>query len=245
MKRIFIPTRNGSDWQPLLAKPKLHWKVGASAMTAAAAWEDAGSELPQEIRLMLSGTGRTELKDLALLAAFPEWQVALPGGQTTSNTDVMAFCRNDFGLCVVAVEAKVLEDFGPTVREKRAGASEGQNVRLDYLHQRLGVEHFADSIRYQLLHRTASAILTARDFHAATAVMLVHAFETPGDRRQDFNAFCEAVRAVSVSPGVFQMPGNERPVIYLAWCDGDAEYRKTELPNAYVKSEAKNLMKAP
>jgi hypothetical protein len=41
------------------------------------------------------------------------------------------------------------------------------------------------------------------------------------------------------------MPGNERPVIYLAWCDGDAEYRKTELPNAYVKSEAKNLMKAP
>ena len=234
MKRIFVPTRDGSDWQPLLAKPKLHWKKGASAMTAAAAWEDAKSELPPEIRLLLSSAGRPELGGLTLLAAFPEWQVALPGGQTTSNTDVMAFCRNDSGLCVLAVEAKVLEDFGPTVGEKRADASVGQRERLDYLHQLLGVDLFDDSIRYQLLHRTASAILTARDFHAATTVMLVHAFETPADRRRDFNAFCEAVRAVPVSPGVFQVPGNNRQAVYLAWCDGNAEYRKSELLNAYV-----------
>lgn len=234
MKRIFVPTRDGSDWQPLLAKPKLHWKKGASAMTAAAAWEDSGSELPPEISLLLSGAGRPELKELTLLAAFPEWQVALPGGQTTSNTDVMAFCRNDSGLCVLAVEAKVLEDFGPTVGEKRADASDGQRLRLDYLHQLLGVDLFNDSIRYQLLHRTASAILTARDFHAATAVMLVHAFDTPADRRQDFNAFCESVRAVPVSSGVFQVPGNNHPAAYLAWCDGDAEYRKSELSNACV-----------
>jgi hypothetical protein len=233
MKRIFVPTRDGSDWQPLLAKPKFHWKKGASAMTAAAAWEDAGSELPPEIRSLLSDARQPELGDLTLLAAFPEWQVALPGGQTTSNTDVMAFCRNDSGLCVVAVEAKVLEDFGPTVGEKRAGASEGQTVRLDYLHQILGVEHFDDSIRYQLLHRTASAILTARDFHAATAVMMVHAFETPFDRRQDFNAFCEAVRAVPVSPGVFRVQGNNRPAVYLAWCDGDKKYRSANLSSIY------------
>jgi len=45
VKRIFIPTKAGSDWQSLLAKPKLHWKKGASAMTAAAAWEDAGRAL--------------------------------------------------------------------------------------------------------------------------------------------------------------------------------------------------------
>jgi len=37
LKRIFIPTKTGSDWQSLLAKPELHWKKGASAMTAAAA----------------------------------------------------------------------------------------------------------------------------------------------------------------------------------------------------------------
>jgi len=202
-------------------------------MTAAAAWEDAGSELPPEISLLLSRAGRPELEDLTLLAAFPEWQVALPGGQTTSNTDVMAFCRNDSGLCVLAVEAKVLEDFGPTVGEKRADASDGQRLRLDYLHQLLGVDLFNDSIRYQLLHRTASAILTARDFHAATAVMLVHAFETPADRRQDFNAFCESVGAVPVSPGVFQLSGNNRPAVYLAWCDGEKKYRSVDLPSLF------------
>jgi hypothetical protein len=233
MKRIFVPTRDGADWQPLLAKPKLHWKKGASAMTAAAAWEDAGSELPPEISLLLSGAVRPELNDLKLLAAFPEWQVALPGGQTTSNTDVMAFCRNDSGLCVLAVEAKVLEDFGPTLGEKRVDASGGQRLRLDYLHQMLGVDLFNDSIRYQLLHRTASAILTAREFHAATAVLMVHAFDTPADRRQDFNAFCEALRAIPVSPGVFQMPGNNRPVVYLAWCDGEKKYRSVDLPSLF------------
>ena len=34
MKRIFVPTRDGTDWQRLLAKPTMHWKMGASAMTA-------------------------------------------------------------------------------------------------------------------------------------------------------------------------------------------------------------------
>jgi hypothetical protein len=97
MKRIFVPTRSGTDWQPLLAKPKLHWKKGASAMTAAAAWEDAAGQLPNEVGTLLSGTGKEELADLTLLAAFPEWQVALPGGKTTSSTDVMAICRNDVG----------------------------------------------------------------------------------------------------------------------------------------------------
>ena len=130
MKRIFIPTRDGTDWQRLLAKPTLHWKKGASAMTAAASWEDASGELPAEIASLLSGTGEPGLVDLRLLAALPEWEVALPGGDTTSNTDVLAICRNESGLCVVAVEAKVLEDFGPLLKVKREGASSNQEHRV-------------------------------------------------------------------------------------------------------------------
>lgn len=122
MKRIFVPTRDGADWQRLLAKPKLHWKSGASAMTAAASWEAAADRLPPEIAALLSQTSQPELSDLHLLVAIPEWQVELPGGQTRSATDVLALCRNTSGLCTIAVEAKVLEDFGPTVGEKRAGA---------------------------------------------------------------------------------------------------------------------------
>jgi hypothetical protein len=233
MKRIFVPTRSGTDWQPLLAKPKLHWKKGASAMTAAAAWEDAAGQLPKEIRTLLSATGEEELSDLKLLAAFPEWQVKLPGATTMSSTDVMAICRNDAGLCAVAVEAKVLEDFGPTVGEKRKQPTDGQSERLDYLHQLLGVGKFDDSIRYQLLHRTASAILTARSFHATAAVMLVHAFDTPADRQQDFNAFCEAMNAEPVLPGVFRARVGGNAIVYLAWCDGNSVYRESDLPSVY------------
>src|SRR5271155_4811485 len=102
MKRIFIPTKTGSDWQGLLAKPDLHWKKGASAMTAAAAWEDARDALPDEIEKLLNSSGDNALANLKLLAAIPEWEVSLKGGDTASHTDVMALASNDKGLCVIA-----------------------------------------------------------------------------------------------------------------------------------------------
>lgn len=234
MKRIFVPTRDGTDWQKLLAKPTLHWKKGASAMTAAASWEGALGELPAEIASLLSGTGEPGLIGLSLLAALPEWQVALPGGETTSNTDVLAICRNELGLCIVAVEAKVLEDFGPLLNVKREGASPNQERRLAYLHELLGVSRFDDAIRYQLLHRTASALLTARQFHARCAVVLVHAFGTPAQRRSDFTAFCAAMGSTEVSPGVWRAMLATGPTLYLAWCDGDPKYLATELPRMEI-----------
>jgi hypothetical protein len=233
MKRIFVPTRNGTDWQRLLAKPILHWKKGASAMTAAAAWEDAANKLPKEISHLLTSTPEPLLQNLELLAAIPEWEVKLPGGDTTSNTDILALCRNKVGLAVVAVEAKVLEDFGPLVGEKRDSASQNQASRLQYLHELLKVDWFANEIRYQLLHRTASAILTAVDFHASVAVMMVHAFATPVARRGDFTAFCAAMGATEIVPNVYKVPCFTQPELYLAWCDGDEKYRAIELENAF------------
>ena len=232
MKRIFVPTRSGTDWQRLLAKPTLHWKKGASAMTAAASWEGANSNLPSEIAALLSVPTEAGLIDLRLLAAMPEWEVALPGGETTSNTDVMAICTNSHGLSVLAVEAKVLEPFGPLVGEKRASASPNQALRLAFLHHLLKVEHFPDSIRYQLLHRTASAILTAQDFHAQTAVMVVHAFATPMDRQSDFHLFCQAMGAIELTPNVFKIPSFQVPTLYLAWCNGNEKYRETQFESA-------------
>lgn len=232
MKRVFVPTREGSDWQRLLAKPTLHWKSGASAMTAAASWEAAADKLPPEITALLNRTLQPEVSDLHLLLALPEWHVDLPGGSTRSATDVLALCRNATGLCAIAVEAKVLEDFGPTVGEKRAQASTGQAVRLNYLCELLGIPSFSDSTRYQLLHRTASALLTARDFHASTAIMLVQAFDTPVDRMQEFERFAAQLSASPVCPGVFRVARPASPQLYLAWCTGDASFRKAMLPSA-------------
>ncbi len=233
MKRIFIPTKTGSDWQSLLAKPELHWKKGASAMTAAAAWEDAGNDLPKEIATALASSNDEALQGLSLLAAIPEWEVRLEGGETASHTDVMALARNDKGLCAIAVEAKVNEDFGPLLRDKRAEASEGQRKRLEQLHSLLHVSHFDDLIRYQLLHRAASALLTARDFHAQAAVMLVHSFGDRADLRADFEAFCGALGAKQLSSEVNVAPTFSSPRLYVVWCSGNRKYLDVELPSAF------------
>lgn len=139
------------------------------------------------------------------------------------------FAGMNLGLAYLRSRQRFSRIFGPLVGEKRISASENQQIRLDFLHRLLRVEHFDDAIRYQLLHRTASALLTAIDFHAATAVMLVHAFDTPADRKIHFTSFCQAMGASEVAPDLFMVPGFSTPSLYLAWCDGNAKYRDVQL----------------
>lgn len=224
MKRILIPSQAPEDWKWLLAKPELHWRPGRSAMSCALAWELAADRLPPRISEALDASGESALAGLELLAAVPEWQVALPGGTTTSNTDVMAFCSNAAGLCVMAVEAKVDESFGPLLGEKRRAGEAGAHTRIKFLEELLHVPPFGDEVRYQLLHRTASAVLTARAFHAATAVMLVQAFGTPAHRQDDFHRFLDAARAIKLNGAVWQLASHRQPRLYLAWVDDAAPH---------------------
>jgi hypothetical protein len=231
MKRIFISTQTGSDWQRLLAKPQLHWKKGRSAMTAAASWEYASSTLPPEIVTLLNSSLDDDLSELRLLAAIPEWEVSLEGGDTASHTDVLALAQNSCGLCVIAVEAKVDEDFGPLVKDKRIGASDGQRKRLDYLKSLLGLKTLDDGIRYQLLHRTASAILTARDFHAGVAVMMVQSFGKKASLREDFDTFCRALGAEKLPGDMAVVRSFSQPRLFLGWCNGDPRFLDVDLPS--------------
>jgi hypothetical protein len=229
MNRIFVPSRTGSDWHRLLAKPDLHWKSGRSAMTAAACWHAAADRLPSEIVSLLSGSDEPALQDLRLLAAIPEWEVPLPGGNRSSFTDVLALARNTLGLCAIAVEAKAGEDFGPTLSAWMSDASDGREARLKYLQDLLGAT-FPGTMRYQLLHRTASALLAAMEFHAATAVMLVHAWNSTPEQRQDFEAFAAAMGAVHRGVAVRGIERMNAPRLYLAWCDGDPQFLQVTLP---------------
>lgn len=230
MGRVYVPAQSPSDWKRLLATPDLHWKSGCSAMTAAACWDAAGKALPPEVSQVLSSTQVPALVSLELVAAFPEWETPLPGGGSASCTDVMAIARNDAGLVVIGVEAKVDEEFGPTVGEKCTGISAGQAVRLKYLESLLQIPAgFDDAIRYQLLHRAASAILTARKFHAATAVMLVHSFSPTGKWRPDFDAFVRALGAGQVAPNVFKAQHISAPELFLVWCPGNLRFRDCQL----------------
>src|SRR5205823_14129164 len=70
-------------------------------------------------------------------------------------------------------------------------------LRLKALQQDLGIENAdVSAVRYQLLHRTASALREARRFSAHYAVALVQSFNEEKDKRswQDLITFCSHMR---------------------------------------------------
>lgn len=230
MKRIFIPTRSGSDWQRLLGQPKLHWKKGNSAMSTAACWEDSQPHLPAEIISVLESGKDAAIEKLELLVAIPEWKVNLPGGNRPSQTDVLAITRNSSGLVILGIEAKVEEPFDCSIEEKKAKASKGQLCRIAYLESELGrVEPFEGEIQYQLLHRTVSTLLTARKFHAPVAVMLVQSFSPKSAGRDKFDLFCQKLNCNILSPDLCEVPNINGARLLLGWCQGNKKYLEVEL----------------
>ncbi len=225
---IFVPTASYKDWQRLLAQPERHWKTGYSAMTLARAWEGAPpGDFPPEVRAVLESGD--DLRDLRLLLALPEYPVALPGGVRSSQTDVLVLARGPRGLVSIAVEGKVEEPFGPTLREKRNDPSPGAALRLEYLLNSLALPaEVPDTLRYQLLHRAVSALLVAEQFNAATAVLLVHFFSPENAGFDDFAAFA-GLFAQRVQPGMLTRLGRfgERD-LFAGWCGGDPRFRGPE-----------------
>lgn len=151
-------------------------------MAAALAWEDADG-LPVEIAGILG-------ENSELLLAVPEHKVALPGGRRESQCDVFALVRSNGKTVAVAVEAKVNESFGPTLGEWLTGASKGKTERITFICDLLGLSAIpADTIRYQLLHRTAAAIIQAGRFKTDAAAMIVQSFSQDHRWFEDFAAF--------------------------------------------------------
>jgi len=133
--------------------------------------------------------------------------------------------RGANGVVAVAVEGKVDEAFGPTVGEKRADASPGVTTRLTYLLERVGLESVPDAVRYQLLHRTVSALLVAEQFDAAAAVMLVHSFSPTGLWFEDFAAFAALFGAPAQVGGVTRIGDHAGLPLFIGWCKGDQRFR--------------------
>ena len=56
--------------------------------------------------------------------------------------------------------------------------------------EQLGLdETLPGNIRYQLLHRTASAVIEAKRFNATYALMVVHSFSQTADWLDDYKEF--------------------------------------------------------
>lgn len=160
-----------------------------------------------------------------LLLALPEHKTALPGGRRESQSDVFALVRGHDRVVACTIEGKVDEPFGPTVGEWLLDASEGKVRRLAFICETLGLPKAPRYVRYQLLHRTASAAVEAERFMTQAAAMIVHSFSPQRRWFSDFEQFLHLFgqTAVEGEAVVVALPSGKP--LYLGWAAGDQRYR--------------------
>ena len=225
MNRIFIPVSKPQDWKLLLAEPDKHWKTGYSAKALAYCWQEA-SDFPECVRNVFKKSGIELFQNIELLLAFPEYKVFLPGGPRPSQNDIFILAKGNNQLVSIMVEGKVTEPFGKTIAEWRQDDSKGKYIRLKFLLKELGLAENKqiDTIRYQLLHRTASAVIEAKKFKAENALMLVHSFS---EANEGFDDYCHFLALFGlkgkIDSLVFAKSINGID-LYFSWVRGDKKY---------------------
>jgi hypothetical protein len=126
------------------------------------------------------------------------------------------------GLLSIAVEGKVNESFGPTVAEWEPAATPGRSERWSALWRLLVVDEKCDATaRYQLFHRTASALIEARRFRASAAGVVVHSFTPDHASFGDFQQFARLLGGAVRAPGELIALGQREGIsLYLGWVTG-------------------------
>ena len=224
MPKFYAPADNAADWQKLLAKPDLHWKTGYSARSIAYSWTEAQG-FPTEVKTVLESSEATSLHDLEFLIGIPEHEVPLPGGHRPSQNDVFVLAKGSDGLVSIAVEGKVAEAFDKPVDIRFANPTPGESTRLEFLLELLQLDRAAvGGIGYQLLHRTASAVLEAKRFGARHAVMLVHSFSQELMHFEDYAAFAGLFGQSAETNSVTETRRLDGITLHLGWVVGDAAY---------------------
>ncbi len=219
MSKIYLPTSSAEQWAEFLAEPVKQWRQGYSARTLAYAWQEAHG-FPAEVGSVLASV----FPSAELLLALPEHKVPLPGGARSSQNDIWVLARSEHQLISMAVEGKVSEPFGPTVQEWQTESSPGKVKRLAFLLSLLGLSSIPDTTRYQLLHRTASAIIEAQRFNAAHAVMLVHSFSPTSEWFQDYAAFVALMGGSAAVDKMISVGSRAGVSLHLALVRGNACY---------------------
>jgi hypothetical protein len=220
MNTIFALTPTLADWQALLADPGKQWKTGYSACTLAYCWM-AARGFPPEVAAVFGDRREPVLNGLYPVLGVPEFKVPLPGGARPSQNDIFVLAKSEAGAVVIMVEGKVGESFGPTMAEWLREASPGKKQRLAFLTRTLGLPaDVPDLLRYQLLHRAVSALLTAEQYRAVAAVLLVHSFSAKHVGWADYSRFA-ALFGVAAEPGEVQRLHGSRLPLFGLWVTGD------------------------
>ena len=122
------------------------------------------------------------------------------------------------------MEGKVNEPFGPLVSEWYTDPSAGKLKRLNFLCRTLGLDKDqVQGVRYQLLHRTVSALLEARRYMASTAVTLVHSFSPTYTWFEDYATFADLFGTYAGMDQIHAAGKIGGTDLYLGWVKGELQ----------------------
>lgn len=102
---------------------------------------------------------------------------------------------------------------------------ENRAVRLKMLLEKAQIaEERADAVAYQLIQRTASAVIEAETFNARYAIMLVHSFSPTSANFSAFEALGLAY-GVMIKPEQLVEIARYRDIrLFIGWVQGDLRY---------------------
>lgn len=201
------PLKDPLQTKPLLRDPELHWKKGRSAYEAAHSWVNGNINheggMPRSVRTLLDQAPEWTGAEVAI--GLFEHATPLDTLRGPSNNDLLVICRLRDALGVMAVEAKAGEPFGELVSVWNS--SPGRSARLAWACDFFSVDMEAcGGLRWQLFHRTASAIIEAKRFHSPHAIMLVHDFGEKVSWREDYMAFASILGVANADIGRLSDP---------------------------------------
>jgi len=220
MSRFYIPTLGPTDWRRLLADPATQWRRTKSAFEMAVCWEavrESERGLPPEVATALDSV--PSLAGASLVFGVPEHKVYFEGGGHPSQNDLWGLLRVSDGLVSFTIEAKAgekLDDLVSVWLTKKARDRTNKPERLAALQQLLGIpKSDVAHIRYQLLHRSASALKEAERCKARYALVLVQSFNREADEQswKDFSSFAQLMGTVAVEGSV--VPSLRQTVVPL------------------------------
>lgn len=215
-----IQTQCPQDWQSLLGEPDLHWKPGFSAWALAHCWE-AARGFPTEILALLSPC----FPNIQMIKAAVEHKVPMPGIGRASQNDLFVYAQASDEDLRIAIEGKVSEKLGPTIKEWHSGSA-NKDVRLLGILNLIDLpRNIPDSIRYQLLHRMASPVVEAKASGAKHAIMIVHSFSDLDESFDDFSAFLGLYGISKIQAGIlYPLKTVNNLTLYAGWARGDLRF---------------------
>ena len=218
MGNFFVPTEGPETWRSLLAVRNKQGKDQYSTKELAVSW-DAAKGFPKEVEYIFKESNIKLLENLTFIYGFPEYKVPLPGGSTSSQNDLYVLAKSNEELITIMVEGKVTDTFGPTLDAWKGDyPSNGKQERLTSLLSKLELDETSVLNKsYQLIHRTASAVIEAENIHAKNALVLVHSFSV---KEKGYDAFAEFVKLFDITPSKNKVVGPyvlNKTNLYFGW----------------------------